>query len=247
MHEIVVLSVLIFAIAVVFSSVGHAGASGYLAVMALVGVAPETMRPSALLLNILVASIGTVRFCRAGHVRWRILLPFAAGSIPFAFVGGMLCLPDALYARLVGLILVFAACRLFRLSPTEAVNRGIHGYPWFVALAVLCGMAIGLLSGLTGIGGGVFLSPFLILTKWADTRQSAGIAAAFILMNSVAGILGRLASVPSLPAGIVCWAAFAVLGGLVGSELGVRRLSSATVRRVLAAVLLVAGGKLLMT
>lgn len=243
----VVLPVLIFAIALIFSSVGHAGASGYLAVMALAGVAPAAMRPSALLLNILVASIGTVRFHRAGHLRWRILLPFAAGSIPFAFLGGMLSLPDALYARLLGVILLFATWRLFRLPPTEPVSHDAHGSRWFLPLAVLCGMGIGLLAGLTGIGGGVFLSPLLILSKWANPRQSAGIAAAFILMNSVAGVLGRLASVATLPPAVGYWAVCAVLGGIIGSELGVRRLKQHTLRRMLAVVLLMAGGKLLMT
>jgi hypothetical protein len=246
MSEIVVLSILIFVVAVVFSSVGHGGASGYLAAMALVGIAPEVMRPSALLLNVLVASIGTVRFHRAGHLRWPILLPFAVGSVPLAFVGGMLSMPDALYARVVGSVLLFAAYRLF-LGPKPAPHGLAADNLWFFPLAMTIGMAIGLLSGLTGIGGGVFLSPVLLLARWAGPRQCAGVTVAFILLNSIAGISGQLARVAALPAGIPYWAASAVVGGMIGSGLGARRLGDVTLRRLLAMVLLVAAGKLMLT
>ncbi|MEN6495787.1 MAG: sulfite exporter TauE/SafE family protein [Thermoguttaceae bacterium] len=246
MSETVLLCVLILAVAVVFSAVGHAGASGYLAAMALVGVAPEVMRPSALLLNILVATIGTMRFYRAGCLPWPVFLPFAVGSIPLAFLGGVLSLPGSLYARVVGLILLFAAYRLFRL-PNPSLSAPATRRPVLILVAVASGAGIGLLSGLTGTGGGIFLSPLLLLTGWAETRETAGISAAFVLVNSVAGIAGHLACMSSLPTAIPYWAASAAVGGIIGSELGARRLGNVNVRRLLALVLTIAGVKLLLT
>jgi uncharacterized membrane protein YfcA len=245
MSETVLLCALILTVAVVFSAVGHAGASGYLAAMALVGIAPEVMKPAALLLNILVAAIGTMRFYRAGCLPWAVFLPFAVGSIPLAFLGGGLSLPGSIYARVVGLILLFAAYCLFRL-PNPSQSAPATRRPALFLVAVACGAGIGLLSGLTGTGGGIFLSPLLLLMGWVEPRESSGISAAFVLVNSVAGIAGHLASMSSLPAAIPYWAASAAIGGIIGSELGARRLGSATLRRLLALVLTIAGIKLLL-
>jgi uncharacterized membrane protein YfcA len=227
--------------AALYSSVGHAGASGYLAAMALFAVAPAVMKPTALTLNILVALIATVRFYRAGFFSWRVLLPFAVTSIPFAFVGGMISLPNPIYQRVVGVVLLFAAYRLWSSAKTQAAAEA---KPAPIALALLLGAGIGLLSGVTGVGGGIFLSPLVLLAGWAETRQMSGVAAAFILVNSIAGLAGHLSSVQSLPGSIYAWGVAAVLGGIVGTELGRRRLATVTLRRVLAAVLVIAAVKL---
>lgn len=187
-----------------------------------------------------------MRFSRAGCLPWSVFLPFAVGSIPLAFLGGVLSLPGSLYARVVGLILLFAAYRLFRL-PNPSLSASATRRPVLILVAVACGAGIGLLSGLTGTGGGIFLSPLLLLTGWAETRETAGISAAFVLVNSVAGIAGHLACMSSLPTAIPYWAASAAVGGIIGSELGARRLGNANVRRLLALVLTIAGVKLLLT
>jgi uncharacterized membrane protein YfcA len=234
------LALAFFAGAILYSSVGHAGASGYLAAMAFAGMAPATMRPTALVLNLLVASIATVRFARAGYFSWRLLWPFALGSVPFAYVGGGITLPGDWYRALVGLVLWVAAIRLW-LNLT--VSRQERQPP--VIVAVWCGAGIGLLAGLTGTGGGIFLSPLLLFLRWAETRQTGGVAAAFILLNSLAGLAGNPASLSNLPADLPLWAAAVVIGGLIGAEIGSRRIGTPAFRRVLGVVLLVAGGKLI--
>ncbi len=239
---IVVLAVAIFVMAALYSSVGHAGASGYLAAMALAGLAPAVMKPTALMLNILVALVAAARFYRAGYFSWRIFLPFAISSIPFAFVGGALQLPGSAYQKLVGLALLFAA---FRLWVRAAARAEAVAKPVPLPAAVALGACIGLLSGITGVGGGIFLSPVLLLAGWAGTRQASGVAAAFILVNSVAGLAGHLASVRMAPDPIYLWGAAALCGGLVGTELGRRRLAPVTLRRLLAAVLVIAGLKMM--
>jgi len=231
----------IFAAALLYSSVGHAGASGYLAAMAIFGVAPESMRPAALVLNILVATIATVRFYRAGCFSWSIFWPFALASVPFAFLGGALTLPGTIYKQVVGLVLLFAAYRLFRDCVADVTKR----IP--AALGLLSGAGIGLLSGLTGTGGGIFLSPLLLFMGWAETKESAGVSAAFILVNSIAGIIGLFTKPVVLPNMLAYWAIAALGGGLLGSELGSKRLGNPTLRRLLAVVLVIAGIKLMLT
>src|ERR671914_472407 len=195
MSEVALLAILIFAAAILYSSVGHAGASGYLAAMALVGVAPEVMKPTALALNILVASIATVRYYRAGYFYWSALWPFAVGSIPLSFVGGAIILPGYLYKPAVGLVLCYAAYRLFgsTMGGTQEAHDKVISIPTVPAVA--WGGGIGLLAGLTGTGGGIFLSPLLLFTGWAGTRPISGTSAAFILANSVAGLAGSYSSV----------------------------------------------------
>lgn len=240
----VLLAAAFLCVAMLFSSVGHAGSSGYLAVMALVGLAPETMRPTALALNIVVAGLVTLRFHAAGLVAWRSVVPFVAASIPLAFVGGALVLPAQAYKPLVGAILLFAAYRLFAAAgKSEKDPDGGPDVPTLPAL--LGGGGIGLLAGLTGTGGGVFLTPLLLVAGWARARAAAGISAAFILANSIAGLAGNLASVQALPAALPLWLAVVAAGGLVGAELGARRLAVPTLRRLLAVVLVVAGLKLI--
>ena len=241
------LTVLIFAAAILYSSVGHAGASGYLAAMALVGVAPDIMKPTALALNVLVATIATVRFYRAGYFYWGAFWPFVIGSVPLAFVGGAIALPGYLYKPAVGLILLYAAYRLVRSTvrgPDQPADKGID-IPTVPAIA--SGGVIGLLSGLTGTGGGIFLSPLMLFTGWAGTRPTSGASAAFILANSVAGLAGNVASVQNLPNAIPVWAVAAATGALIGTQLGTRKFNNKGIRRALAAVLVIAGLKLILT
>lgn len=239
------LCLLIFAAALLYSSVGHAGASGYLAAMALCGVAPAVMKPSALVLNVLVASIATVQFYRAGRFSFPLLWPFAVASVPLAFLGGALTLPGIYYRPVVGLVLLFAAYRLLRVP--NPVEERPETKPVPLPSALASGAGIGLLSGLTGTGGGIFLSPLLLFMGWAETKESAGVSAAFILVNSIAGLAGLLTGFAALPRSIPLWAVAAVAGGLLGSGLGSRYLKSHVLRRLLAAVLVVAGGKLILT
>ncbi|MEX0625865.1 MAG: sulfite exporter TauE/SafE family protein [Chloroflexota bacterium] len=242
MDPTLILAVLFLVAALLYGSVGHAGASAYLASMALVGVAPEVMKPTALVLNILVASIVTLRFARAGYVRPLALIPFVAGSIPAAFIGGGLTLPTTIYRPLVGAVLLVAAAR-FGWTASHAGADFPPRAPWPGAVAT--GSGIGLLAGLTGTGGGIFLTPLLLAAGWAGTRFAAGTSAAFILANSISGLAGNLASVGSLPPALPLWLGAVAIGGAVGSQLGSRRMPAPWIRRALAAVLLVAGLKLI--
>lgn len=238
--DALLLAALFFAAAVLYASVGHAGASAYLAAMALVGVAPEVMRPTALVLNLFVASIVVVRFARAGHLPWRQLVPLVAGSIPAAFVGGTIELPGDLYRPLVAAVLLAGA---WRLATARAERDGpARGVP--VAWGVAAGAAIGLLAGLTGTGGGIFLTPLLVLAAWTGTRDAAGLSGAFILANSVSGLAGLLSGGIVLPPALPAWIAAVVGGGLIGSWLGAARFSIIGLRRALALVLVVAAAKL---
>lgn len=245
MVELLLLPALIFAAALLYSSVGLAGASGYLAAMALCGVAPAAMKPAAVTLSVLVATIATVRFYRAGCFSMALFRPFAAASIPFAFIGGAVTLPGPVYKPVVGVVLLFGAVRLIRIPEKVAEPEPVRKVPLPFALA--SGSAIGLLSGLIGMGGGIFLSPLLLFLGWAETRESAGVTAAFSLVNSLAVLAGLFAGYGVLPKAVPLWAVAAVSGGIIGSGLGSRRLGSATLRWLLAAVLVIAGLKLILT
>lgn len=236
----VVLALLIFAAAALYSSVGHAGASGYLAAMALFGLAPDTMKPAALALNILVAAITFTMFYRAGYFSWSLYWPFGLGAVPFAYLGGGFMLPGTAYRIVVGVILVYAAARLY--GTTKRPPEGTGPVP--VAAALPLGAGLGFLSGLTGVGGGIFLSPLILLMRWAEPRATSAVASAFILVNSIAGLLGHYASLSHLPGEIPLWAAAAAGGGLIGATYGSRKFTNPVIRRVLAVVLVVAGLKM---
>jgi uncharacterized protein len=239
--DLLLLLALIFFAAMLYSSVGHGGASGYIAAMALFGIAPSVMRPTALVLNVLVASLGTYRLHRAGLVNWTALGRLSAASVPMAFIGGTVYLPGDWYRRLVGIVLLAAAVRLFS-DPREMqpAQRAVTP-PW--AAALMTGGGIGLLSGLTGVGGGIFLSPFLVVFGWAGARQTSGITAPFILVNSVAGLAGNILSMRALPAELPYFAAAAAVGAILGTQLGIHWLSPRVLLRVLAGVLVVAALK----
>lgn len=233
------LSLSIFVVAILYASVGHAGASGYIAVMSLAGLSPELLKPIALSLNILVASIGFWQFRRAGHFSWQLFWPFALLAIPAAFVGGYVNLPAEVFHRLVGLILLYSAVQfLFKFQSTEVRNRPKR----WVCLA--SGSCIGLLSGMTGTGGGIFLTPLLLLMKWAKTKETAAVSVLFILFNSSAGLLGNMISTNRMPMLVVPLVLAALSGGLIGAHFGSFRATPEMIKKLLAIVLLIAGFKL---
>lgn len=235
------LAACIFLGAVLYSSVGHGGASAYLAIMALFGVPTGIMRPTALVLNIIVAAFNSARYINAEMFRWRVLWPFLVTAVPMAFVGGGISLPSDVYKPLVGAVLWLSALRIFWPTELKAMKEASDP-PILVGLVI--GAIIGLLSGLTGTGGGIFLSPILLFMAWAMPKQASGIASVFILVNSVAGLLGNYTSVQNLPDSLPLFAGAAIAGAIIGTTLGVR-LPSLLITRVLGAVLVIAGAKLI--
>jgi uncharacterized protein len=229
--------------AALYSSVGHGGASAYLAIMALFSVAPETMRPTALALNLLVSGLAAWSFAVRGQTNWRLLLAFGVTAVPCAFVGGLMQLPSDLYRPLVGTVLLAAAIRLFW-QPQLLVTRPVGAPSLLISLP--SGAALGLLAGLTGTGGGIFLSPLIILFGWEQPRRTAGVAAAFIFLNSAAGLLGNFASVRALPAELPILLAAVGVGAVVGIWAGLWRLPRHRLLQALGVVLMIAGLKLLL-
>jgi uncharacterized membrane protein YfcA len=227
-------------IAFLYSSVGHAGASGYIAVMSLFGVAAGQIKPVALVLNILVASIGTWQYYRAGHFRWDLFWPFAVLSIPLAFLGGYINLPVRVFKVLVGLVLLGSAVRFFWKPGQEA-----EPVKPTLPVAMGTGGALGFLAGLTGTGGGIFLTPAMILFRWAKVKTASAISALFILVNSVAGLLGNMGATNKFPRFAWVLLLCAGAGGALGSYLGSHRFPQSMIKRLLAIVLTIAGLKLI--
>ncbi|HEX8679582.1 MAG TPA: sulfite exporter TauE/SafE family protein [Chthoniobacterales bacterium] len=230
----------ILVVAFLYSSVGHAGASGYIAIMTLCGLAPTFIRPTALVLNIFVACVGTIQFWRAGHFSWRFFWPFALLAVPFAFVGGYLNVGSAVLRPLLGAVLLFSAVRLFfrHGDPPETSEPR-------TPVAVAVGAGIGFLSGLTGTGGGIFLTPLLLFCRWTYTRRAAATSVVFILVNSTSGLIGFVSSGRPIP-GAAWWLAIAaVVAGTAGSYLGSRRFAVRTISVLLATVLVIAAYKLI--
>lgn len=237
------LCALIFLVALLYSSVGHGGASGYLAVMSLFSFAPAQMAPSALCLNILVAGTAFMAYWRAGHFSPRLLIPFVVASLPAAFLGGLTQVSVRVYSLLLGGVLIYAAVRLAFHRPSPG-DEGLLRPPRLrVALPV--GAGIGYLSGIVGVGGGIFLSPLLMLLRRADAKRTAAVSAAFIVLNSAAGLYGHISRARMDWSGLLPLVVVAFAGGLVGSWLGAWRLRGIWLRRILAAVLFVAAYKLL--
>jgi uncharacterized membrane protein YfcA len=237
-EQFLMMSLAIGAIAFLYSSVGHAGASGYIAVLSLAGLAPNVIKPTALALNILVASVASWQFYRGGHFSWKLFWPFAVLAVPMAFVGGYVNLPAAAFKCVVGWILLFSAIR-FMIYPSEdtTIQEPSPGV----------GAGLGLLSGLTGTGGGIFLTPLLLAMRWAKTKSAAAVSAVFILLNSIAGLLGNISNTRQFPAFAIPFALIALFAGLAGSYLGSTRFPQTTIKRLLALVLVIAGLKLLLT
>jgi len=211
-------------------------------VMGLYSFAPSVMKPTALALNILVAAVATFKFYQAGLFSWRLFWPFAVVSVPAAFIGGATTLPAHWYKVVVGVVLLYAAVWMFR-SSLKPLTVTPHPPPLWAAM--IAGLAIGFLSGLTGVGGGIFLSPLLLYMGWAETRATSGVAAPFILVNSISGLLGHFSSVAQLPPNIPVWGVAVVLGGWIGATYGSRRAPAPVLRQLLALVLVVASVKLI--
>ena len=243
--HVVLLAAGVLAAAFLYSSVGHGGASAYIAAMALAGVAPAEMRMVALQLNVLVSALATYKFWRAGHFRWPLFWPFAATSIPAAYLGGAIVLPGSAYKILVGVVLLYAGWQLWWSARAGEELRAVRKLR--IPLAMAIGGGLGLLSGLTGVGGGIFLSPLLLLMGWAGTKQTSAVAAPFILVNSIAGLAAGFMRNPVPPPDYAWWLMFAVLvGGWAGAEYGSRRFANPLIRQVLAIVLAIAGGKMVL-
>jgi uncharacterized protein len=240
--HLVLLCLAIGVIAFLYSSVGHAGASGYIATMTLFGIAATTIRPTALALNILVAIIGSFQFWRAGYFSWKLFWPFALLSIPAAYVGGYLQPSAGVLRILIALVLLFSAARLiFRRNDPPETN------PPAKPVAVGVGAGLGFLSGLTGTGGGIFLTPLMLFCEWAPIRQVAAVSALFILVNSIGGLVGYFTAKHSIPSLGMILAIPALAGGTIGSYLGSRRLPPRGIAIFLAVVLVIAGTKLILT
>ncbi|MEX0602412.1 MAG: sulfite exporter TauE/SafE family protein [Bacteroidota bacterium] len=235
---------LICLVAFLYSSVGHGGASGYLAVLSLFAVAPAEMSTTALILNVLVAGMGTIAFVRAGHYSSRLLFPFLLPAVPAAFLGGALSIADDTYLILLAIVLLLAASRLI-MNPLKAVPRPFTPLP--VGIAVVVGTLIGMVSGMVGVGGGIFLSPLLMLFRWADPKSTAAVSAVFILVNSVAGLAGRVYRDALVVGNFWPLVIAAGIGGVAGAHLGAKRFPGEVLQKLLAVVLLVAALKLLIT
>lgn len=231
----------LFIVAFLYASVGHGGASGYIALMVLYGITPAVIKPTALLLNIFVSSVSFFQFYRGGHFRWKLFWPFALASIPMSFIGGRMLLSGDLYKRILGVLLLLPVLRFFFFGNTD--DKDLK--PANVYASLLIGGVIGLLSGMIGIGGGIILSPVLLLLKWSNQKQTAAISASFILVNSLSGLAGQLAKGFQFNTGMLVYVAVAFAGGLLGAYFGALKFNHTLLKNVLACVLLIASYKLI--
>jgi uncharacterized membrane protein YfcA len=234
---------LLFVVAFLYAAVGHGGASGYLALMALFGMAPEFMKPTALLLNLFVSLSAFVLFYKEGHFKWKIFLPFALASIPFSFLGGMISLDAAVYKKILGILLLIPVARLLFFPNKDYDDLRQSTF----LLSLLIGACIGFLSGLIGIGGGIILSPVLLLLAWTDQKQTAAISALFIFVNSMSGLAGQLTKGIEFQSDMVAFVGVAFAGGSLGAWFGAKRFNQNILKYLLAVVLLMASIKLLLT
>ena len=233
--------ILLFTIAFLYASVGHGGASGYLALMALFSFSPDVMKPTALLLNLFVSSVSFIQFYRGKYFKWKIFLPLILLSIPMAFAGGLISVNAVLYKKILGFFLLIPIARFLFFKNTDP--RDMKPANFYISL--LLGAAIGFLSGLIGIGGGIILSPILLLLKWTNQKQTAAISALFIFVNSVAGLSGQLTKGIHFSADMLGYVLVAFSGGLCGAWLGSIKFPQTVLKNLLACVLMVAAWKLL--
>lgn len=243
MDSVLFFYILLLVIAFLYASVGHGGASGYLALMALFGVAPVVMKPTALLLNLFVSLTAFLQFYRGKHFVWKVFLPLALASIPMAFLGGLITVDASIYKKILGVLLVFSVIRM--LMPAKKISLELKSANFSGAL--IMGGTIGLLSGMIGIGGGIILSPLLILFNWTDQKQTAAISALFIFVNSVSGLLGQLTKGIQFSTDMYIYVAIAFTGGVAGAYFGAMKFKQEVMKKILAIVLMVAAYKLLFT
>ena len=243
MESLIFFYILLFLVAFLYSSVGHGGASGYLALMALFSITPDVMKPTALLLNLFVSLTSFIQFYRGKHFNWKIFLPFAITSVPMAFVGGLITVDDNIYKKILGVLLIIPIDRflLFANIKVEEIRRSNF------VLSLIIGAVIGFLSGLIGIGGGIILSPVLLLLKWVDMKKTAAISAIFIFVNSLSGLAGQLQKGINFSTDMYAYVAVAFVGGLCGAYFGSLKLNQNFLKYLLAIVLIIASYKLLFT
>lgn len=234
---------ILFIVAFLYASVGHGGASGYLALMAIFSIAPDQMKPTALLLNLFVSSVAFFQFYRGGYFKWKSFWPFAVTSVPLSFIGGTMVVNTMVYKKILGLLLLIPVGRFLFFG--NAAPKDLK--PANFTVSLLIGAAIGLLSGMIGIGGGIILSPVLLLLKWADQKQAAAISALFIFVNSVAGLAGQLSKGIHFSSIMIVYVAVAFCGGMLGAYFGALRFPQTILKYVLAIVLAAASYKLLFT
>lgn len=240
-----VITAAVFIVALLYSMVGHGGASGYLAVLSLAGAQKNQMASTALVLNVLVASLSLLVYARAGHLQWRTALPFIALSVPSAFLGAMIPVSEKLYLGALALVLVYSAIELGLRTNRILADGEIKAPPLAVSLPI--GAALGWLSGMVGVGGGIFLSPLLLFKRWTTPQQTSAVSALFIIVNSISGIAGKIAGGTFETSSCLHLVIAGFLGGLIGSHLGARKLSRPVICRVLAVVLMLAAVKLVLT
>lgn len=243
MEMMVLFYLLLFLVAFLYSSVGHGGASGYLALMALFSFTPDVMKPTALLLNLFVAGTAFIQFYRGKHFIWKIFLPLALASVPMAFLGGMITIDASIYKKILGCLLLIPIARFIFFKNIPVYNLKEPG----IGLSAVIGVVIGFLSGLIGIGGGIILSPVILLLKWTNQKQTAAISALFIFVNSLSGLGGQLTRGIQFSTDMIAYVAIAFTGGLLGSYFGSLRFRQDLLKYILAAVLLLASVKLLFT
>jgi hypothetical protein len=234
-------------VAFLYASVGHGGASGYLALMALFSFAPEVMKPTALLLNLFVAGISFAQFARAGHFNGWLFLVFAGLSVPMSFLGGMIEVDSGVYRIILGILLIFAILRMLGWQNHQSESVIFEKNPTNLILGLSFGGAIGFFSGLIGIGGGVILSPLILLLRWGNVKEAAAVSALFIWVNSAAGLGGQWTSGLELSSDVWWYVLLAVFGGVMGGYFGSRQWSGTVLRYVLAGVLVLASIKLIGT
>ncbi len=237
----IIFYLLLLIVAFLYASVGHGGASGYLALMALFSMAPEVMKPTALILNIFVSIIAFSQFYKAKHFLWNLFWPLAVISVPMAFIGGLITIEQSLYKKILGVLLLFAIIRFAGFKKSDFEHNKEHSIP----LALVIGGSIGLVSGMIGIGGGIILSPILLLLKWTNLKQAAAISALFIFVNSLSGFAGQLYNGLVPTSNMVTFVIVALIGGIAGSYFGAQRFNQMVLKRVLAGVLIIAVVKLL--
>lgn len=233
--------VLLFVTAFLFASVGHGGGSGYLALMAIFGLAPPLMKSSALLINVFVSFIAFYQYYRGDYFKWNLFLPFAITSVPTSFIGAFISIDAVLYKRILGVLLIFPILNLLGLFGKENDEKK----KLQLSFALIIGATIGLISGMIGIGGGIILSPIILMLHWGDMKQTAAVSALFIFVNSISGLIGLLLKGDTIDSVVYEWLIIALMGGLIGAYFGRKKFSNTVLKRILAAVLIIASVKLL--
>jgi uncharacterized protein len=231
---------LLFVVALLYASVGQAGASGYLAVMAMTEMSPSAMKVTALALNLMVSAIGTFQFYRAGLLAFRTFYPFAILGIPFSLVGGAIHLPEEIFYPIIGGILVLSAAQMFRSAWKQRQSSQDEKAPPFLP-ALLTGAGIGLVSGITGTGGGIFLAPIILTMGWVSARRTGAVTAAYNLLNSAGALVGASSVWTNAPPSLPLWLVFVAAGGAIGAFAGVRFLPERALKMTLGLILLVSG------